>query len=204
MSLDTNIQISRSRVAIITGPAGDLGRAIALRLASDGFLLALTDLPEREIDLVSLNAEIDKAQIASKADILYVTGDISVEADVQRIVDATVEKFGNLDVMVSNAAIFKSLSIDAMDSETWDKIFSVNVRGMMLCYKWAAKQMVKQGRGGKLIGDLEQAINSQIFSKLTPSFSPEDIACLVSFLASKGSAYITGQTYSCDGGMHIA
>lgn len=39
-----------------------------------------------------------------------------------------------------------------VDQDTWDKIFSVNVRGMMFCYKWAAKQMIKQGKGGKLIG----------------------------------------------------
>lgn len=40
----------------------------------------------------------------------------------------------------------------SVDQETWDALFSVNVRGMMFCYKWAAKQMIKQGKGGKLIG----------------------------------------------------
>ncbi|KLO13204.1 acetoin reductase family protein [Schizopora paradoxa] len=250
-----------SRVAIITGAAGDIGKVIATRLASDGFAVALSDLPNRSTELNALVTEI----VATGAKAIAVTGDVTVEKDVETMVETTVKNLGSLDVMVANAAVFKGVFLDQMDTETWDKIFAVNTRGMMFCYKWAAKQMIKQGKGGKLIGaplcaaycaskfavrgltqvaaieyarfgitanayapgfiegtqlwkELqdtaeaemglpEGAFKTQIASnmiKLGRLGTTTDIAGLVSFFASKDSDYITGQTFSSDGGMHMS
>jgi NAD(P)-dependent dehydrogenase (short-subunit alcohol dehydrogenase family) len=155
------------RVAIVTGAAGDLGKVIARRLAQDGFDLALNDLPEQKAALEAVVAEVGKE---TGRKVIAVVGDVSVEKDVQALVERTAKELGSVDAMVSNVGIFKALPIDAstsysscpspfalltnhpVDQETWDKIFSVNVRGMLFCYKYAARQMIAQGRAGRLIG----------------------------------------------------
>lgn len=86
---------SPRRVAIITGAAGGLGKAIALKLASDGFNVALNDLPG------SLHELEDVAARASQygVDAILVPGDVSSEADVEKMVDLTVNRFGGLDAV---------------------------------------------------------------------------------------------------------
>ena len=83
------------KVAIVTGAAQGIGRAIALRLARDGLNLLVNDLPSREMQLEELVLEIGATQ--QKA--LSVTGDASCEADVQRLIDAAVAQFGGVDVV---------------------------------------------------------------------------------------------------------
>ncbi len=83
------------RVAIITGAAGDIGKVIAARLASDGFALALNDLPARSADLEALIAQITATGVKA----VSVTGDVSVEKDVEALVETTVKELGSLDVV---------------------------------------------------------------------------------------------------------
>lgn len=135
-------------IALVTGASQGLGQAIALRLADDGFHVAVNDLPSAKHKLLSVFAEITaKGQKSCLA-----VGDVSVEEDVQSIVSTVVEELGGLDVMVANAGIcFHGTILDTTVDE-WDKIFSVNARGPFLCYKYAGIQMIKQGRGGRIIG----------------------------------------------------
>ncbi|SJL18425.1 uncharacterized protein ARMOST_22014 [Armillaria ostoyae] len=135
-------------VALITGSAQGIGRAIALRLADDGFNVSLNDLPSAGTGL-----DILASEIASKGRKSHVViGDISSESDVQRIIESTVQALGSLDVMVANAGICITKSIMSTSTEEWDRIFAVNGRGTFLCYKYAAKQMIDQGHGGRIIG----------------------------------------------------
>ncbi|KAK0449671.1 NAD-binding protein [Desarmillaria tabescens] len=134
-----------SGVALITGSAQGIGRAIALRLAEDGFHVSLNDLS-------SMGAELDvlASEIASKGRKFHiVTGDVSSESDVQRMISSTVHALGSLDVMVANAGICITKNIM---SKEWDRIAATNGRGTFLCYKYAAKQMIDQGHGGRIIG----------------------------------------------------
>lgn len=137
------------RVAIVTGSAQGIGRAIALRLASDGLDVAVNDIPDKLDDLKKLVREIEA--IGRKA--IAIPGDVSKESEVQAMVKQTVEVLEGLDVMVANAGIvIKPQSIIDCTEELFDKVMNVNCKGVLFCYRAAAIQMIKQGRGGRIIG----------------------------------------------------
>ncbi|KAK7034629.1 hypothetical protein VNI00_012271 [Paramarasmius palmivorus] len=125
------------RVALITGAAQGIGKAIALRLAKEGFDIAINDIRAKSGQLGSVAETI--MGLGRRVDV--VPADVSVEKDVQGMIGETVEKLGSLDVFHLTASV-----------HDWDKTFEINVRGVFLCYKYAAKQMIEQGRGGRIIG----------------------------------------------------
>ncbi|KAK7453996.1 hypothetical protein VKT23_011507 [Stygiomarasmius scandens] len=139
-----------TRIAIVTGASQGIGRAIALRLAKDGLHVALNDIPSKVDQLNAVSEEIRAVGPGRKSSVH--TGDVSQEGDVKRMVEEVVETYGGLDVMVANAGIVIDKAFMETTVEDWDKIFSINARGVFLCYQHAAKQMIKQGRGGRLIG----------------------------------------------------
>ncbi|EMD34720.1 hypothetical protein CERSUDRAFT_116912 [Gelatoporia subvermispora B] len=137
-----------TRVALVTGAAQGLGLAIALRLADDGLDIAVNDVPPKSEVLKQIVTQIE----AKGRRAIVITGDVSSEENVKTMIDQAVVALGSLDVMVANAGILVSMSLLETTVEDWDHIFSINARGVMLCYKYAALQMIKQGRGGRIIG----------------------------------------------------
>ncbi|KAJ7587104.1 NAD-binding protein [Mycena floridula] len=135
--------------AIVTGAAQGIGRAIALRLADDGYDVGLSDLESKRELMEGVSREIiEKGRRA-----LVVPTDVSRESDVEELVRKVVEYFGGLDVMVANAGICPSMhSITDTTMEEWNRTLEINAGGVFLCYKHAAKQMILQGRGGRMIG----------------------------------------------------
>ncbi|KAJ6614972.1 NAD(P)-binding protein [Mycena sp. CBHHK59/15] len=253
--------MSSKGTALVTGAAQGIGRAIALRLAADGFDIALNDIAAKAVQLAAVQAEVTAAGRRG----VVLTADVSDDAQVQAMVAETVRELGGLDVMVANAGVCKAqTSFMDLDVADWDRTFTINARGTFLCYKYAAKQMASQGRGGRIIGacsgagkqgfsllpdysaskfavrGLTQAAASDLgkhgitvnayapgavetpmtaqfpvlagadseafFASVnTAVYAPknvtaEDIASLVSFLASKESSFITGQSINADGG----
>ncbi|KAG8685769.1 hypothetical protein FRC11_010107 [Ceratobasidium sp. 423] len=142
-----------ARVAIVTGAAQGIGRAIALKLAADGVDVVVADIPPKQEACEQVVKEIEA--IGRKG--LAVTGDVSKEPDVQAIVQKTVEVLGGLDIMVANAGINKTSSILDLTDKHLDTIVDVNVKGVLYCYRAAAVQMIKQGRGGRIIGASSRA-----------------------------------------------
>ncbi|KAJ7621504.1 hypothetical protein DFH06DRAFT_1060094 [Mycena polygramma] len=138
-----------TRVALVTEASRGIGRAIALRLAADGLDVAVNDLPDK---VVPLNALVDDIQRLGRQAIA-VTGDVSQKEEVKAMVVSTVSVLGRLDVMVANAGVGGTIVpvIDG-DVEKWEECWKVNIRGVLLCYKYAARQMIKQGAGGRIIG----------------------------------------------------
>ncbi|KZV71250.1 NAD(P)-binding protein [Peniophora sp. CONT] len=136
------------RVAIVTGSAQGIGRAIALRLAANGYDVAVNDLPTRLADLEEIVREVK----GHGARGLAVVGDVTVEAEVEKLVTKTAQELGRVDVMVANAGIGHVSLIVDMDPAAFDRVYALNVRAVALCYKHAARQMIKQGWGGRLIG----------------------------------------------------
>ncbi|KAG9088900.1 hypothetical protein FRC07_012451, partial [Ceratobasidium sp. 392] len=96
-----------ARIAIVTGAAQGIGRAIAIRLAADGVDVAVNDIPQKKDELLELVREIERVGRKSIA----VLGDVSKENEVTRMVAETVEELGGLDIMVANAGIYEWYSI---------------------------------------------------------------------------------------------
>ncbi|PCH44831.1 NAD(P)-binding protein [Wolfiporia cocos MD-104 SS10] len=137
------------RIAIVTGAAQGIGKCIALRLARDGLVLAVNDLAAKRATLQDVVAEIQ----AGGGEAIAVPADVSVEGDVQAMTAHVVEKLGGIDVMIANAAVTGPIKpLVEVTSAEWDATMMVDLRGTMLSYKYAALQMIKQGRGGRIIG----------------------------------------------------
>lgn len=130
------------KVAIVTGAGRGIGRAIALRLASDGATMVVSDV---NLDNVTKVAEEIKAQ-GGRARALRT--DVTSEADVKELVDTAVREHGKLDIMVANAGIANIKMSIEMTPEEWDQIMAVNTKGVFLCDTTAARQMIKQGHSG--------------------------------------------------------
>lgn len=135
-------------VALVTGAARGIGRAIAVRLANDGMDVAVNDLEVQKDELEVTKLMVERVGRKS----VSVIADISTESDVDAMVEAVVKHFGELNVMISNAGIVSTKSLFEVSVEEWDKVQAVNVRGMMLCHRAAAKQFIEQGKGGKIVG----------------------------------------------------
>lgn len=136
------------RVALVTGATGGIGRATALRLAADGLHVAVSDRPEQRTELDELAERIREEGVRSHS----LTGDVTSAADVEGVVAGTAETLGRLDVMVANAGVCEASSLLDMGPEEWDRTLAVNARGTFLSYQAAARQMIRQGRGGTIVG----------------------------------------------------
>ncbi|CEL53682.1 3-oxoacyl-[acyl-carrier-protein] reductase FabG OS=Bacillus subtilis (strain 168) GN=fabG PE=3 SV=3 [Rhizoctonia solani AG-1 IB] len=136
------------RVAIITGAAQGIGKAIAYRLASDGIDVALADLPRKKDALEEIVKQIETR--GHKA--IAISCDVSKENEVQHMVRETVHTLGSLDIMVANAGVLTYSSLLELSDNLFDTYININLKGVLYCYRAAAVQMIKQGRGGRIIG----------------------------------------------------
>jgi len=136
------------KVAIVTGGAGGIGKAICERYVAEGARVAVAD-----VDLAAAQATAKALGEAAFAVQLDVTRQDSIDAALR----TTVERAGGLDILVNNAALFDLAPILEITPESYDRIFAVNVKGLLFMLQAAARQMVKQGRGGKIINLASQA-----------------------------------------------
>jgi 2-dehydro-3-deoxy-D-gluconate 5-dehydrogenase len=133
------------KVAIVTGSAMGIGQAIAFRLAEAGACVTIADIDEAGArDTV---AQIEAGGGRAQA----IRADVSRIADTKHIVKATVDAYGHLDILVNNAAIYPLLPAFDVTEDVWDKVLDLNLKGMFFCSQAAAREMVKAGRGGKII-----------------------------------------------------
>lgn len=120
--------------AIVTGGGRGLGRAIALRLADEGASVSVVALHEETATAAAAAIE----ERGGRA--IAIAADVSDEADVERAVAATVRAFGQLDVLVNNAGAIAIGPLVDIELEAWERIFAVNVRGVFLACRAAARQ----------------------------------------------------------------
>lgn len=136
----------RGKVAIVTGSATGIGQAIAVAYAKAGAAVVVDYVG----DAATANETLAKIAATGGASIAIET-DVSQPADVDRLVAGTVAKFGRLDALVNDAGIEKKLAFLDYPLEEWQKIIAVNLTGPFLCSQAAAKQMIKQGQGGRIV-----------------------------------------------------
>jgi glucose 1-dehydrogenase len=134
------------KVAIVTGAATGIGQAIAFAFAKEGASVAVDYVGESAFADETVNKIRD-----AKGTAICIAADVSNPAQAQNLVDQTVAKFGRLDILVNNAGIeFKHSFVD-FPVDLWNKIIAVNLTGPWLCAQAAARQMIKQGGGGRII-----------------------------------------------------
>jgi len=252
------------KVAVITGGAQGLGKAIAERLASDGFKLVISDMDEETLNETMEEFENNNIEATS-----YVA-DVTDHEDQEATVKHAVDTYGQVDVFINNAGIEGEVGpiIDA-DPDSFGAVLEVNIKGTLNGIQAAGKEMREQDNGGKIINAasiagkegfeflgpysaskfavrgltqaaakelarenitvnayapgiadtgmwdrLDEGMMEHLGTERGEAFEqyasdialgrpqePEDVAKLVSFLASEDSNYITGQTYTTDGGL---
>ncbi len=133
------------KTAIVTGGAIGIGYGISYRLAEAGANVVIANRTEKE----GAGAAEELLKKGWKA--AAITTDVSVESDVRKMTEETAKKYGGIDILVNNAGIYPSMPLSQMSLADFQKVLSVNLNGVFLCTKYASGQMIKQGRGGRII-----------------------------------------------------
>lgn len=134
----------KEKVAVITGASRGIGRSIALALAARGAAIVAVDM-----DQASTEAVVAELQ-ATGAKALAVVGNVTVPADVERMIEAATGAFGRVDILVNNAGITRDGLLMRMKEDDWDAVLNVNLKGAFLCTRAAFKVMSKQ-RYGRIV-----------------------------------------------------
>lgn len=134
--------------ALITGSARGIGRAFAEAYILEGATVAIADI----------NLERAQATATELGPQAYaVKMDVTTESSIEAAIGEVVSKAGKLDILVNNAALFDLAPITEITRESYDRLFSINVGGTLFTLQAAAKQMISQGTGGKIINMASQA-----------------------------------------------
>ncbi len=136
------------KVALVTGGARGIGRAIAERYAREGALVAVADI--NEAGARSAAEAIGDAAIG-------VALDVTDQGSIEGAIATVVERFGRLDILVNNAGVFDLAPVLEITHESYRRVFAVNVEGLLFTLQAAARRMIAQGRGGKIINFASQA-----------------------------------------------
>jgi NAD(P)-dependent dehydrogenase (short-subunit alcohol dehydrogenase family) len=130
--------------AVITGAANGIGRATAELFASEGANVVAADIDADELNRLCENLQSRGAVVAA------VVGDVSKPEDAKRMIEAAVDRYGRLDVLVANAGVIPLLTIVEARPDDWDEVMAVDGRGMFLSCKYAIEAMLKTG-GGSIV-----------------------------------------------------
>ncbi len=131
-----------NRVAIVTGSARGIGRAIALRLAEAGAAVVVSDIAEAEPVAEEIRA-MNRQSLA-------VPANVSSASEVGALVDEVISRYGRTDILVNNAGIARDQLLMRMSEEEWDSVLSVNLKSVFLCTRAVLRHMLKQ-RWGRIV-----------------------------------------------------
>ena len=131
----------KDKVAIVTGSGRGIGEAIVTRFIEEGAKVTLCDVDKNALK------DVEAKLKDMGGECIIAVGDISDPVFVKNMVDETVKTFGDLDIMVNNAAITRDAILHKMSDEQWDQVITVNLKGSFNCLKNAAIHMRQQGKG---------------------------------------------------------
>jgi len=152
------------RVAVVTGAARGIGRATAERLLAEGARVVFSDIDEETLRATATAQGPADRVFAARAD-------VSRKADMDRLVDAAVDKFGAIDIMVNNAGIAPVVDFLDVTEELLGRVLDINLKGAFYGTQAAARRMIAQGRGGVIIN--MSSINSGLAN---PNVAPYAIS----------------------------
>jgi glucose 1-dehydrogenase len=136
----------KGKIAIVTGGNSGIGMAIVLELAKQGANIVIDYVAHPEA------TEALEKQVAALGDqAIGVDADVSKVAELQKLINAAVEKFGRVDVMVNNAGVETRTSVLNTTEQQYDKVLAINLKSAFFGTQFAAHQMIKQGGGGRII-----------------------------------------------------
>ncbi len=248
------MKLLEGKVAIVTGAARGIGKAIALKFAAEGANVAFTDLAIDE-NALATQSEIEAFGVKAKG---YASNAANFE-EAHNVVAEIAKEFGRIDILVNNAGITRDGLMMRMSEQQWDMVININLKsafnfihaatpimmkqksgsiinmasvvgvsgnagqanysaskaGMIGLAKSVAKELGSRGiranaiAPGFIITEMTAVLSDEVkaeWAKQIPlrrGGSTEDVANVATFLASDMSAYITGQTILCDGGMNM-
>lgn len=145
------------KVALVTGAARGIGRAIAIGLAHAGCDVAVSDIAQSQdgITVYPLGSDAELAVTAGQVRKLgrkctAIQADVTKQDDVEQMMSSIEERLGGLDILVANAGIIMAGPVASMSEAQWDRIFAVNVKGVFMCARSAIPRLVKRG-GGRIV-----------------------------------------------------
>ncbi|GAB2899801.1 SDR family oxidoreductase [Paraburkholderia jirisanensis] len=160
------------KVAVVTGASSGLGRAIALRYAAEGARVALADVRDEPVEGGATTLALIEA---AGGDAFFLDTDVGQWSDIDRLIGATVERFGRLDVMVNNAATYTSTNLLESTEAQWERVLRVNLTGMFFGCKRAVQQMLTQEPSDEVRGRIVN-ISSQHGMVASPGDVPYGVS----------------------------
>jgi NAD(P)-dependent dehydrogenase (short-subunit alcohol dehydrogenase family) len=142
------------KVAIITGSGGGIGRAEAMLFSREGAKVVVNDTGgarDGSGNSSSLADQVVAEIVAQGGHALANYDSVATAESAARLVEATVARFGKLDILVNNAGILRDKTLLKMDEPMWDAVIAVHLKGTFLCTQAAARQMIAQGEGGRIV-----------------------------------------------------
>ena len=142
------------KVALVTGAGGGLGRAHAMLLAAEGAKVVVNDLGGARDGTGASTSMADGVVdeiLAAGGEAVAHYGSVTSREDAQGMVDAAVNQYGKIDILIANAGILRDKSFKNMTDDMWDVVLDVHLRGTYLTTKVAFDQMLEQGTGGRII-----------------------------------------------------
>jgi glucose 1-dehydrogenase len=136
----------KNKVAIVTGGNSGIGMAIVLELAKQGANVVIDYVAHPEA-----TESLEKQVVALGDQAIGVDADVSKVADLQKLINAAVEKFGRVDIMVNNAGVETRTTILNTTEQQYEKVLAINLKSAFFGTQLAAQQMIKQGGGGRII-----------------------------------------------------
>jgi NAD(P)-dependent dehydrogenase (short-subunit alcohol dehydrogenase family) len=133
------------KAAIVTGGGSGIGKAICFALANEGTQVVVVDLHLDRAETIA------REIVKQGAKAIAVGADVSLACDVDRMVKRVLQEWSSVDILINNAGIILQAPAIEMSEEQWKKILTNNLTSCFLCSQAAAKQMIKQGRGGRIV-----------------------------------------------------